>query len=227
MRSSISAGLLLVAITGLLFACKKAPPPEPVAQEEEPAEEAAADPTAGMIEACTIRMAQPQANEWTTYWDTAAQPTDGEGPSSAHSEFWANDEEKRSLNRGSTAMPLSIRCSADGPPVIAVALSAFSSTEREIPFDSGEYPIVGKSDGGVPPGQFLAAPVMYGDRMFEVTRGTLNVDRFDSGGVRGRFRIEATETGGSGEEAEIEGTFDIPCRGGPMEGACDGNRTVR
>ncbi|MES1263805.1 MAG: hypothetical protein ABUL69_05575 [Peristeroidobacter soli] len=227
MRSTNFGALLLIAMTGALFACKKAPPPAPVAQEEEASEEAAPDPTAGMIEACTIRMAQPEANEWTTYWDTAAVPLDGEGPSSAHSEFWANDEEKKLLNRGSTAMPLSIRCSADGPPVIAVALSAFSSTEKDIPFDGGEYAVVGKAAGGAQPGQFLAAPVMFGDRMFEVTRGTINVDRFDSGGVRGRFRLEATETGESGAEAELEGTFDIPCRGGPMEGACDGNRTVR
>ena len=227
MRSSIPAVVLLVAITGTLFACKKAPPPEPVAEQEEPTEEVASDATEGMIEACTIKMAQPEANEWTTYWDTAAVPRDGEGPSSAHSEFWANEEEKKSLNRGSTAMPLSIRCSSDGPPVMSIALSAFSSTEKEVPFDSGDYEIVGKADGDAKPGQFLAAPVMFGDRMFEVTRGTLSVDRFDSGGVRGRFRLEATETGGSGVEAELEGTFDLPCRGGPMEGACDGNRTAR
>jgi hypothetical protein len=177
-----------------------------------------------MLEACTIKMSQPEATEWTTYWNTAAVLQDGEGPSSARSEFWANDEEKQALARSSQALPLSIRCSSDEQPTLSISLAAITSTEKEVPMDGGEYTIVG--NGQVQPGQFLAAPVMFGQRMFEVTRGTLNVDRFDSSGVRGRFRLEGTETSGDGAEVELEGSFDIPCRGGSMESACDGNRTV-
>ena len=90
MRSHISAAFL-IATAGLLFACKPAPAPEPVA-EEVVAEEATST-GGGMIEACNVRMAQPEATEWTTYWNTSAVPQDGDGPSSAHSEFWANEEE--------------------------------------------------------------------------------------------------------------------------------------
>jgi hypothetical protein len=223
MRSPISAAVL-IATTCLLFACKPATAPGPVA-EAAPAEETAAAPTGpGMLEACTIKMSQPEATEWTTYWDTSAVLQDGEGPSSARSEFWANDEEKKALARSSSALPLSIRCSSDSQPTLSISLSAITSTEKEVPFDGGEYTVV--SQGQVQPGQFLAAPVMFGQRMFEVTRGTLNVDRFDSSGVRGRFRLEGTETSGDGAEFELEGSFDIPCRGGSMESACDGNRTV-
>jgi hypothetical protein len=191
-----------------------------------PTEEAAAPVGPEMIEACTINMAQPEAIEWTTYWNTSAVLTDGEGPSSGHSEFWANDEEKKSLARSSSALPLSIRCTSNGPPILSISLAAITSTAKEIPMDSGEYAVVGKAQGELQPGQFLAAPVMFGQRLFEVTRGTLNVDRFDSSGVRGRFRLEGTETAGDGAEMELEGSFDIPCRGGAMEGACEANRTV-
>ena len=133
---------------------------------------------------------------------------------------------QKSLARGSSALPLSISCTSDGPPAMAVSMAAFTSRAADIPFDGGEYPVVGKSQGEVKPGQFLAAPVMFGERMFEVTRGTLNVDRFDSSGVRGRFRLEGTESGEGGEAFELEGSFDIPCRGGAMESACEANRTV-
>jgi hypothetical protein len=224
MRSPTSAAVL-ITITGLLFACKPAPKPEPVA-EAAPAEEAAAPTGPEMLEACTIKMSQPEAVDWTTYWDTSAVLTDGEGPSSAHSVFWANDEEKKTLARSSSGLPLSIRCTSDGPPIISISLAAISSTDKEVPMDGGEYTVVGKGQGTVQPGQFLAAPVMFGQRLFEVTRGTLNVDRFDSSGVRGRFRLDGTETAADGAEFELEGSFDIPCRGGAMEGACEANRTV-
>jgi hypothetical protein len=224
MRLPISAAFL-IAMTGVLFACKPAPEPEPVA-EEEVAEETTEATGGEMIEACTIKMAQPEANEWTTYWDTSAVLQEGEGPSSARSEFWANEEEQKSLTRGSSALPLSISCTSDGPPAMAVSMAAFTSRVTDIPFDGGEYPVVGKSQGDVKPGQFLAAPVMVGDRIFEVTRGTLNIDRFDSSGVRGRFRLEGTESVEGGAEFELEGSFDIPCRGGSLESACDANRTV-
>jgi hypothetical protein len=225
MRSSISAALLLV-VTGALFACKPAPEPEPVA-EEEAAEDTTADSGGSLIEACTIKMASPEANEWTTYWDTSAAPSDGEGPSAAHSLYWGSQEEKAELARTSGAIPLTIRCTADGPPAIAVSLSAYTSTEKEIPMSDGEYEVVGKTQGDLPPGLFMAAPVMFGERIFTVDRGTLNVDHFDSSGVRGRFSLSGTENGEGGESVEIEGSFDIPCRGGTMESACEGTRTER
>jgi hypothetical protein len=228
MRSPISAVVFIataIAMAGLLLACKPKAEPAPVVAKA-PVEEAPAAPGAEMLEACTIKMSQPEVNEWTTYWDTSAVLQDGEGPSSAHSVFWANDEEKKKLARGSSALPLSIRCTSDGPPSFSVSMAAFTSTEKEVPMDSGEYTVVGKAQGQVQPGQFLASSIMLGQRMFEVTRGTLNIDRFDTSSVRGRFRLEGTESGENGAEFELEGSFDIPCRGGSMESACEARRTV-
>lgn len=226
MRSSISA-VLLISITGLLFACKKAPEPEQPVAEEESAEETTADTGGEMIEACTIRLSQPDANEWTTYWDTSATPADGEGPSAVHSFYWASEEDKQELALRNAAIPLSVRCTADGPPAISVSISAFTSTGSDIPMDSGEYQVVGKTTGDLPRGLFQAAPVMYGERIFNVTRGTLSIGRFDSSGASGTFRLEGTEEGDGGAELELEGSFDIPCRGGTLENACEANRTVR
>ncbi len=222
---SIIRATVLIAATGMLFACKPAPEPEQIV-EEDPVEETDSTGSANLIEACTIKMAAPEANEWTTYWDASAVPMNGEGPSSARSSYWATEEERKRFVGSATIVPLSIRCTSDGPPSVSVSISAAGSARRDIPMASAEYSVIGKGDGPVPPGQFAAAKVTLDQRQFTVTRGTLDIDNFDASGVRGRFRLDGQEDGEGGEEFELEGTFDLPCRGGPNEGACEANRTV-
>jgi hypothetical protein len=223
MRSPISAAVL-IAITGLLFACKPAPAPEPVA-EEAPAEDTAGPAAPEMIEACRLSLTEPEPHEWTTYWDTSAVLQNGESPSSAHSFYWASTEEKAELTRRKSAVTLELRCTGSGPPSIAMSLAAFGSSTTDVPQRSGDYTVVGNADD-LKPGQFLAGRVSLDQRTFVPTGGTITIDRFDMEGVRGSFRLEGKETGENGQDFRLSGDFNIPCRGGNMETLCEANRTA-
>ena len=105
-----------VAVVGAAFVagCKPKPPVEPTAaataapaDRAEAVTSSASDPR---IEACTIRMTAPEAHEWTTWWDPKGVALSGEGPSSAHSFYWASQKEKETLRANKTAMPLDINC---------------------------------------------------------------------------------------------------------------------
>jgi hypothetical protein len=215
---------LVFAVASTLFACKPKPAEVPVAEAEATEEEETAV-TETMVEACRIKLSEPEALEWTTYWEAASGPNAGPSPSSAQSFHWADADEKKLLIQRDATAPLSIVCGGDSPAVY-VSLSAFNSGEQTIPMDAGEYPIVGKVEGEVPPGQFQAGPILAGERRLEPTSGTLQIDRFDTSGVRGAFRIQGTVEGTDGEEFNLEGSFDIPCRGDSMESLCEADKTV-
>lgn len=200
-----------------------------------------AEPTAGLIataqagevtssavdprlEACRIRMTKPAKHEWTTWWDPKGVALSGEGPSSVHSSYWASKKEKETLRANKSVMPLDINCSNDGPPEILVSLAAFSSTEKDLPLGPGTYPIVGKSGGEVMPGQILAGSLNYNKGMYDARSGTLKLDKFDMEGVAGSFVIEGVEALNGSRPIRIEGTFEIPCRGGIMETNCKANK---
>jgi hypothetical protein len=219
---------VIIAVAGTLFACKPKPEPVPVA-EAEAADETDTGPGENALEACVITMTEPEQIRWTTYWDAAAGVNNTESASSAHSVYWANEEERKSLGRSSSAAPLTIQCSSNDSPNISVSFSSYSSTDKDIPLDSGEYAIVGSAGGDPQPGQFQAGPVLYDQRTVEVTGGTLTIDRLDMEGVRGAFRVDGREAGADGEDGQefrFEGTFEIPCRGGSMESACESNKAV-
>ena len=176
------------------------------------------------LEACKIRMTSPAKHEWTTWWDPKGVALSGEGPSSAHSSYWASKKEKETLRASKTAMPLDINCSNDGPPEILVSLAAFSSTEKDLPLGPGTYPIVGKTSGEVQAGQILAGALTYDKGMYDARSGTLKLDRFDTEGVAGSFVIDAVEALNGSRKIHLEGTFDIPCRGGMLETECKANK---
>ncbi|HEY6123553.1 MAG TPA: hypothetical protein VIV63_02790 [Steroidobacteraceae bacterium] len=225
MQTLIRAAVV-IAVAGTLFACKPKPEAKPVA-EAEATDDSEAGPGENLLEACVITMTEPELVRWTTYWDAAAGVNNTESESIARSEFWANDEEKKSLSRSSSAAPLTIQCSSNDEPSIAVSFSSYSSTMNDIPLGSGEYAIVSSSGGDPQPGQFQAGPVLYDQRTIAVTGGTLTIDRFDMEGVRGAFRVDGKADGEDGEEGQeyrFEGTFEIPCRGGSMESACESNK---
>ncbi|HKU91023.1 MAG TPA: hypothetical protein VJP84_14620 [Steroidobacteraceae bacterium] len=177
------------------------------------------------IEACKIRMTAPAKHEWTTWWDPKGVALSGEGPSSVHSSYWASKKEKESLRASKTAMPLDINCSNDGPPGILVSLAAFSSREKDLPLGPGTYQIVGKNSGEVQPGQILAGALTYNKGMYDARSGTLKLDKFDMEGVAGSFVIEGVEALNGSRKIHIEGTFEIPCRGGMLETECKANKT--
>jgi hypothetical protein len=176
------------------------------------------------IEACRIRMTAPEAHEWTTWWDPEGVALSGEGPSSAHSVYWANSEEKQTLRASKNTMPLDINCSNDGPPAIVVSLAALSSRQKDLPLGPGTYAIVGRNGGEVKPGQFLAGTLTFGKRMYDARGGTLRLDRFDMEGVSGTFVIDGVEALAGAHPIRLEGTFRIPCRGGMLETECRANK---
>jgi len=216
---------LVIAVTSMLFACKPKPEPEQVAEAEsadaEPEEQASSfDNT--MIEACEISMSGAESQDWTTYWDAASSAS----PSSARSIYWADEDEKQLLLKRSVPTPLTIQCSSKESPKVSISLSAPTSKEENVPLVAADYGIVGNASGAPLPGQFQVGTISVGERRFEVASGTLQISGFDTYGVRGSFQMQGAEAGEDGEAFTLEGTFDIPCRGGPMEGECEANKAV-
>jgi hypothetical protein len=105
-----------------------------------------------------------------------------------------------------------------------VSLAAFSSTEKDLPLGPGSYPIVGKASGEVRPGQFLAGTLAYDQGMYDARGGTLKLDKFDTDGVAGSFVIDGVEALNGSRKIHLEGTFEIPCRGGMLETECKANK---
>jgi hypothetical protein len=222
--------LLLVAAAWAVLGCKPkdepAKPPAAPAADAAPIGEITSTAVDARLEACKVKMTAPESHEWTTYWDPKGIAPTGEGPSSTHSIYWANASEKDSLTSKNAAIPLDINCSSDEAPEIAISLAAFSSSAKDVPLAPGTYRIVGKATGSVRPGQFLAGALKFNKRMFDATGGTLKIDDFDTSGVRGSFTIDGKEILARGAPLHIEGTFEIPCRGGMLESDCKANKAV-
>ena len=175
-----------------------------------------------MLEACQISMSGAESEDWTTYWNAASSVS----PSSARSIYWADEDEKQLLLKRTVPTPLSFQCSSNESPKVSISLSAPTSREENVPLVAAQYGIVGKNSGAPLPGQFQVGTISVGDRRFEVASGTLQISGFDTYGVRGSFQMQGSETGEDGEAFTLEGTFDIPCRGGSMEGECEANKAV-
>lgn len=217
----------VLPVLALVAACHPKNPAEPTAAGVLPAAVAAGVTSSAVdprIEACKIRMTAPAAHEWTTWWDPKGVALSGEGPSSAHSVYWASASERDTLRANKAAMPLDVNCSNDGPPAIIVSLAAMSSTEQDLPLGPGSYSIVGKSGGEVKPGQVLAGSLTYANGVYDARGGTLRLDRFDMDGVAGSFVIDGVDSLNSARTLHLEGTFEIPCRGGMMESECKANK---
>jgi hypothetical protein len=230
MRSLIPT-VLFIAATAVIGGCKPKDKPAPVAAaapaaDAAPVGEVTSTAVDARLEACKLKVTAPESHEWTTYWDPESIAPDHEGPTSAHSIYWANAKEKGSLRSNKSAIPLDINCGSDTKPDIAISLAAFNSTEKDIPLAPGTYRIVGKQQGEVQPGQFLAGALQFNGRLFDATGGTLKIEDFDSSGVKGSFTIDGKETQAASAKMHVEGTFEIPCRGGMLESDCKANKTV-
>jgi hypothetical protein len=229
MRSLFHAGLL-IGIASLTLGCKPKQPAPTADQDITPTDAVVAQVTSTavnpMLEACKIRMTAPEKHEWTTYWDPKGVALSGEGPSHVHSIYWANAKEKESLRDKNTAIPIDVTCSSDGPPDVTVSLAAFSSKEKDIPLKPGTYQIVGKSGAEVKPGEVLAGALTYNKGMYDATSGTLKIEKFDMEGIKGSFTINGREALTGAKPILIEGTFEMPCRGGVLESDCKTNKRV-
>jgi len=218
---------LVIAVTSMLFACKPKPAPEQVV-EAEPVAEAEPEAEKGstfdgtLVEACRISISGAESKDWTTYWNAVSKAS----ASSAHSIYWADEDEKQLILTRSVPTPLTIQCSSDESPRVSITLSAPTSREEDVPLAARDYQIVGKSSGSPLPGQFQVGTVAVGDRRFEPASGALQITGFDTYGVRGNFQIQGNEASEDGEAFVLEGSFDIPCRGGAMEGECDANKAI-
>lgn len=185
----------------------------------------------GLLDACTIRMHAPETREWKTYWDPRADGVVRQGPSSAGSPYWANEEERQKIpTTGFGAIPpLDFACTAenqDGQTEIAISFGAYGASEQQVPFGPGTYPVIGRFGGEAKPGAFVAN-LGFGEVLIDAKGGTVNIERFDSEGVAGSFQVEAAEVAGSDRVFKVDGTFDLPCRGGPLQGKCTANKAIR
>lgn len=230
MRTIQSAFLLALGI--LIAGCGRNEDAAPAESTETPTEttaESAPDPKKDLIQACHLKMTAPEVREWTTYWDPRGKRALGEGDSWVHSFYWGNEEERKKLVEMKNPM-LEFGCSAEdasGELEIAVGASTMYMSQADFPFAPGTYEIVegGSEKYGTEPkaiyGNFLNA-----DPTLWKTKGTLTITRFDDKGIAGSFNMEA-EDRLQPRTMKIEGTFDMPCRGGIVEGGCRANKAIR
>lgn len=223
---------LLLAIAAALAACK--PKPETSGPSAEPGESASDDtssadaaPALALLDACKITMSLPEAHEWQTKWDPAHTRTASQNPSGVRSVHWANEQEHKSANEMNNAIPLDLVCSSDedARPRIAISITAFDSTVADIPRAPGKYLIAPKaSPNKNKPGEFIVGVGLFGEGMFAAKSGTLELTRFDAQGAAGSFVIDGNEILMGSRPVHIEGTFDIPCRKGLLQGACQSDK---
>jgi hypothetical protein len=217
--------------TATLFACKpntEAPAAtETAAAESGEASEPAAAPGLALLGACKIKMTQPEAHEWETKWDPAHTRTVSQNPSAVRSAHWANETELKSSADMGNAVPLDLVCGTDDrlEPSITFDITAFDSSPADVPLQPGVYKIAPKaSPAKNKPGEFIVGFMGFQKSMFQATSGTLKLDRFDMNGAAGSFVIDGTEILMGSRPMHVEGTFDIPCRKGMLQSACQSGK---
>lgn len=225
MRATV---LLTTLACGWGCQAKETAPAAPAPEPGKSAAAAAAPGAPAQLEACHLEMTAPDAHEWTTYWNPAGVRAVSEGDSYAHSAAWGNEQEKQSLAKAGAVSQLDISCSAKNAKhdlEFGIVLDAFNSTDKEMPLGPGSYPVVSKSnDGKTKPGTFIAGSIIYDRKIFTATGGSVKLDRFDMAGVAGSFVVEGKEIVMGNRPLHLSGTFDIPCRGGMLEGACTAHK---
>jgi len=221
---TVKFATLVILASATLFACKPKEKAPALATEEvtkEAARENAAPAAAvDRREACNLTVTAPENADLTTYWEPS-----GGGGSSAKSAHWANDTEKAALASNYLANPLEITCSSSESPGISITLSAQNATESDVPMAPGSYPIRGREQSAVKGAQFAMTSLSFNGLDFDSKSGTITISEFTTQGVQGSFTLDGVQM--NTEDAapiHLQGTFEIPCRGGMMEGACTARR---
>jgi hypothetical protein len=221
---------VVLAAAAALIACKpKTEAPEQAsADDAAPTESPAGDTSSSKwIEACHVKMTQPDQREWTTYWDPAHSRPSGQNPSGVRSAHWGNEKEQQVARDSGTEIPLDLACGndQDAPPKILFTITAFDSSTGDVPLAPGTYRIAAKaSPAKNKPGEFIVGGLSYEEGMFQATSGTLKIDRFDMEGIKGSFTIEGNEILMGSRPLHLEGTFEMPCRDGQLQSACQSNK---
>lgn len=234
--SRIALSLALIsAMAGSLVACSK-PAPEATTQagqaaatdgvkSVDPADQALKNPLA-LVDACNIELLDPNSVEWDTHWDPAYSRDASKHPSGVRSAHWAEEEDLADLKEAGQAYPLELSCGSDGGSEysILIEMLAPGSSLEDIPMQSGSYPIVATAGG---PGQFVVRNLQFNGASFQASGGNVSIERFNSEGASGNFVIEGREAGGENRPIRIEGTFNMPCRYGQNQTACQSDKAER
>ncbi len=228
----ISRFAALLAVAAALVACKpKTEAPEEASADAATSTEAqTADtsaPPSALIEACKLKMTQPEVHQWTTYWDPAHTRTVSQNPSRVDSFHWASAEEQKVHVENRTAIPLDLVCGNDdnAAPSVSFDITAFDSSPTDVPLAPGTYVIAPKaSPEKNKPGEFIVGAFLFNKSMFAANSGTLKIEHFDMEGISGSFTIDGNEILMGSRPLHLEGTFDMPCRKGLLQSACASNK---
>jgi hypothetical protein len=227
----LSRFAVLLAAAVAVAACKPKPDAaEESATDDSAAADSASAPTLALLDACKIRMTQPEAHEWDTKWDPAHTRTAGQNPSGIRSVHWASESEQKVQFESNTAIPFDMVCGNDDreSPTITFSITAFDSSPADVPLTPGVYPIAPKaSPAHNKPGEFIVGALLFDQHMFQAASGTLKLDRFDMNGAAGSFVIDGNEILTGSRPVHIEGTFDMPCREGMLQSACKSGKAER
>ncbi|MES1263637.1 MAG: hypothetical protein ABUL69_04725 [Peristeroidobacter soli] len=220
--------VLLVA-TLVLGACQpKTETPESAAEESTDSVDVAdAAPKLALLDACNIKMTQPIAYEWETKWNPAHIQTAGENPSGVRSTHWGDANEQKVAHDIGGVIPFDVVCGSpdDVKPEVKFDITAFDSAMTDVPLAPGTYKIAPKaSPAKNKPGEFIVGVFILDDSMFAATSGTLTLERFDANGAKGSFVIDGHEILMGDRPLHVEGTFDMPCRKGLLQGACQSDK---
>jgi hypothetical protein len=221
-RTSRLAALLAIATLGACTPKEEAPAAQqPTAAESAPTQEAA--PRLALLDACKIRVTQPEVHEFETKWDPARLRSGGQNPSALRSTHWGNEEEKKSAHDMGVVNPLDFVCgtSDDVKPGFTLHISVPDSSMTDVPLAPGTYPITRKAAPAKnKPREFVIRAMILGEALFEPQSGTLKLDRFDMNGAAGSFVIDGYEVLKGSRPLHVEGTFDMPCRKELLHSAC-------
>jgi hypothetical protein len=232
--------LPLALLSGLaisLFGCSKPAPetPAPSGQDAatglkpvDPSEQEVRN-SFTLIDACNIELLDPNSVEWNTKWDPAFSRDAGQHPSGVRSAHWATEEELADLQAGNQAFPLELSCGSDAGSEysILIEMMAMGSSLTDMPRQTGSYPIIATSAAGKVPGGMVVRNLVFNGATFQAQEGNLTIERFDAEGVAGNFTINGQEVGGENRPIRVEGTFDMPCRHGSLQTACQSEKAER
>jgi len=216
---------LLLVVTLALGACQpKAEEPDSASEEAaDTAEESGAAPALALLDACKMKMTQPLAHEWESKWNPAHIQPAGEYPSRVRSTHWGDANEQKSAQDMGAVIPFEVVCASaeDVKPEVKFDITAFDSAMTDIPLGPGTYRIAPKaSPAKNKPGEFIVGVFILDDSMFTATSGTLTLERFDGNGAKGSFVIDGHEILMGDRPLHLEGTFEMPCRKGLLQSAC-------
>ena len=183
------------------------------------AEEAEEGSSEHLLEACTIKITEPEQSSWTTYWDARNRWRAARKTRAARARRTGPTKKSAETSRQTNSVePLTIRCSSDESPNISISFSSYTSPLDTVPLNSASTRSLATA---IQPGQF-EAEIDHLRSAHDRADYRLAQHRPLRHGWRARLLPHGWQGGGRRRRGfRFEGTFDIPCRGGPLESACE------